>query len=137
MTQLDYAGIVVLLFGLTINLVAFALYDYNDQQMFTILIATSVFIANLIISFTKCAASCPGNHHKHFMTMQVITIVFLFGFVVVWYFNIATEVEIKLFFWPFIHSFGLSAVGFFFYRTRFPQKYIKEKKCGKCMAWTS
>lgn len=64
MTQLDYAGIVVLLFGLTINLVAFALHDDANSCGITLLIAMTVFISNLIVSFTNCASCCPENHHK-------------------------------------------------------------------------
>jgi len=49
---------------------------------------------------------------------------FCFSALLYWALYCATPVEFNLFFWPMIKSYVYLLIGFLFYITRFPEKYI-------------
>ena len=129
-------GIVVLLMGLSLCLVSFATHDFITRRYGALIFAFVLYTANLILSFAPCCQIAnPISNKFKFIYTQVLTILALFIFVIVWYYYIASDEEIKLFFWPLFYSFLYSLIGFIFYRSKFPEKYIKEKKFGKRIAW--
>jgi len=71
------------------------------------------------------------------MAAQTITIAMLFGLVLVWYYYLATEEEIDLYYNPIFRAFVTITLGFIFYRLRFPEKYLTVEKYGARMAYIS
>jgi hypothetical protein len=124
-------------FSLTICGLWLGMKVWPEERISIIVFMTVLYGANMLVSFTNCCKCCPGTHHEQFIFVQATTIIFDFILVIIWYYFLASEDEIELYYDPIFEAFLTIFLGFVFYSLRFPEKFVSEKRYGTMLAYIS
>jgi predicted membrane channel-forming protein YqfA (hemolysin III family) len=130
--KVDLIGIVITICFMAICGCWIGFFRYPVERSIILIVEAIVFSSNIIFSLTPCY-----HNPRYFWmtaTLNSLSILFQFALALSWYFYFANEIEIEIFFVDLMISFAFIFSGFFFFVTKFPERYFTKEKYGERVA---
>jgi predicted membrane channel-forming protein YqfA (hemolysin III family) len=119
--KFDLIGIGLNITGLAMTLIYTGFHNYSNVGFYLVCSLGLLMVINFGLQMTPCYMQ--DKYEKFRLLFFVVIIASLFGVAICWTFFVATSIELEVFFLEIMKSFGYVGLGFFFYITKFPERY--------------
>ena len=120
--RVDLVGIGIMIFGLTLSVAYVGLHNYERAKHLTIALVAALMVSNLVIQLTPCYGK--DSFHSKRVIMFVAMIVLCLALIVLLRLKVASTQEIDRLYKPIYEAMASLAVGFFFYVSHAPERYL-------------
>lgn len=124
--RIDLIGIGLMIFGLTLCTVFAGFHNYIEERNLILSVMSFLMVSNLILQMTPCYAMEKYNSFR--IIFYCLTLFLCLSIAITARFYFATPEEINNFFTDLIMSFVWLAIGFWFFRNKYPESCLKRKK---------
>lgn len=121
--KIDLMGIGIMIFTLSMCLTYTGFHNYQKVGFYLVLSMCTLMILNLVLQMTPCYMHDDYDNHR--TGFYVLILILLLALALSWGFIFSTSTEFSSFFWDIIISFLYLGIGFFFFHTKYPQKYFR------------
>jgi predicted membrane channel-forming protein YqfA (hemolysin III family) len=120
--RLDLIGIGIMIFGLTLSVTFVAMHNYEKVRHIALSLLISLMVSNLVIQLTPCY----GKDSFHFNRVIIFVVMILLCLALTMFLRvkIASTQEIDGLYGRIFSAMLSLAIGFFFYVTHVPERYL-------------
>ena len=120
--RLDLIGIGIMIFGLTLSVTFVAMHNYEKARNIATSLLISLMVSNLIIQLTPCYGK--DSFHTNRVIIFIVMILSCLSLTVYLRIRVASPQEIDELYDRIFSAMISLTVGFFFYVTHVPERYL-------------